>query len=138
MGACGGRGVCGTCLVKVASGQVETLAPAHGGAPREAQSGSWLRSCLVQPLSDCSLELSPRSLAPVVRAEVEGLESGPLALDLSAHARAAARSLPQGVAPLGLAIDLGTTNVAAFLIDLHSGARLASLEIGRASCRERV
>ena len=30
---------------------------------------------------------------------------------------------------LGLAVDLGTTNVAGFLVDLASGARLASLGI---------
>ena len=36
---------------------------------------------------------------------------------------------PRGLPTLGLAVDLGTTNVAGFLVDLHSGARLASLGI---------
>ena len=129
VGACGGRGVCGTCLVRVDSGQVGPLSPRHAGTPPPAQADGWLRSCLVQPLGDCSLELSPRSLAPVVRAEVEGLDSAPLALDLAAHAREAALSLPRDAPLLGLAIDLGTTNVAGFLVDLRTGARLASLGI---------
>lgn len=33
---------------------------------------------------------------------------------------------PQGSAPLGMAVDLGTTKIAAFLIDLRSGAELAA------------
>jgi uncharacterized 2Fe-2S/4Fe-4S cluster protein (DUF4445 family) len=36
---------------------------------------------------------------------------------------------PPGRRSLGLAVDLGTTNVAGFLVDLQSGARLASLGI---------
>jgi uncharacterized 2Fe-2S/4Fe-4S cluster protein (DUF4445 family) len=36
---------------------------------------------------------------------------------------------PRGLATLGLAVDLGTTNVAGFLVDLTSGTRLASLGI---------
>jgi uncharacterized 2Fe-2S/4Fe-4S cluster protein (DUF4445 family) len=31
--------------------------------------------------------------------------------------------------PLGLAVDLGTTNVAGFLLDLETGTQLASLGI---------
>src|SRR3974390_3772397 len=36
---------------------------------------------------------------------------------------------PPGQRQVGLAVDLGTTNVAGFLVDLHSGARIASLGI---------
>src|SRR3974390_2636295 len=36
---------------------------------------------------------------------------------------------PPGQRQVGLAVDLGTTNVAGFLIDLASGARIASLGI---------
>jgi len=36
---------------------------------------------------------------------------------------------PAGCRTLGLAVDLGTTNVAGFLVDLQSGARVASLGI---------
>ena len=36
---------------------------------------------------------------------------------------------PAGRRTLGLAVDLGTTNVAGFLVDLQSGARVASLGI---------
>src|SRR3974390_3618048 len=36
---------------------------------------------------------------------------------------------PPGQRQVGLAVDLGTTNVAGFLVDLESGARVASLGI---------
>jgi uncharacterized 2Fe-2S/4Fe-4S cluster protein (DUF4445 family) len=161
----------------------------------EGSHKKWLRACCVQPRSDLTLEIAPRSLAPVVRADVHtGGEHAPLPLDpaitavelalppatlqdlasdvdrmgraLAALApplvpqaidAAACAALPgllrqhgwqvqarlrrtgrgqepmisdvarPGASLLGLAVDLGTTNAAAFLVDLASGQRLASL-----------
>jgi uncharacterized 2Fe-2S/4Fe-4S cluster protein (DUF4445 family) len=153
-------------------------------APRVARQGQpprgrWIRACQVLPRADCTIEVEPRSLAPVVRAEAEpqgrellALDPAVASVDLSVPAATledplcdadrrpwtaldieAARQLPSvlrsgdwtlnvrlrgseaiGFSPagaplLGLAVDLGTTNVAGFLIDLRSGARLASLGI---------
>jgi uncharacterized 2Fe-2S/4Fe-4S cluster protein (DUF4445 family) len=184
VGACGGRGTCGTCSVHVVEGQVERSG--HAGAGNDPGPRKWQRACQLRALSDCTVEVAPRSLAAVVRADVAGsaddapLELDPLvrSLDLSVEPAsladpaadverlrralpgadlrldlAALRQLPGvlranswslnarlrhdeliGVAPpgsasLGLAVDLGTTNVAAFLIDLQNGRRLASLAI---------
>ncbi|MEO8653934.1 MAG: ASKHA domain-containing protein [Ramlibacter sp.] len=189
VGACGGRGTCGTCAIHVVDGQVERSPQAAiGGEPAEAHAGRkrWQRACQVRTLSDCTVEVAPRSLAPVVRADVTGdanteplpldplvssmelnLEPASLAdpaSDVERLRRAlpgvdlrldleALRQLPSvlragswslsarirdgeligvaapGSASLGLAVDLGTTNVAAFLIDLQSGKRLATLAI---------
>ncbi len=190
VGACGGRGTCGTCVVHIVEGEVEhrqgtehrDLADTPAGHKR------WVQACLVSARSDCTVEVAPRSLAPVVRAELESGEAEILPLDpavvstdlalpeatltdnLSDADRlaralgaridldlAAARQLPGalragrwslrahvrsdwrgqeligsadvGRPTLGLAVDLGTTNAAAFLIDLESGVRLASLGI---------
>jgi uncharacterized 2Fe-2S/4Fe-4S cluster protein (DUF4445 family) len=181
IGACGGRGTCGTCSVKVTEGEVDASAV-------QAQLGrrtGWLRACQIKPLSDCVVEIAERSLAPIVRAEFEhagvpemlpldpavlsrdvGVPEATLtdnASDLDRVMRAlpeasgidleAARQLPErlragkwslrahcrggeliGFSPpggraFGLAVDLGTTNVAGFLIDLGSGERVASLGI---------
>jgi len=188
VGACGGRGVCGSCIVRIASGEVETRrgaveAPRTGAAP--ARTREWVRSCLITPLSDCVVEVAPRSIAQVVRAEVGGedvaIAAEPVvqahdvalsparmghggadadrvidALRAAGAARVdlfALRQLPGllresgwrlqamvrggeviGVRPsgarhLGLAVDLGTTNCAGFLVDLDTGLRLASLGI---------
>lgn len=181
LGACGGRGTCGTCRVMIAEGDIagpedKTL---PNGKPR------WLRACRVRPISDCTIEIAARSLAPVVRAEFDAGETiemlpldpavvshdisvpeATLADTLSDFDRigralptstridlAAARELPAalrganwslrahlrgdeliGISPtgrraFGLAVDLGTTNVAGFLVDLASGACVASLGI---------
>ncbi len=186
VGACGGRGVCGTCLVRVLSGEVEEAQTTAASVRAQAPADGWLRACTLKPLTDCTLELSARSLAPIVRAEVEGLRAPRLALEPAvrsfevalsapdlAHAGAdadrllealavegvarieleALRALPPlareagwslkviargdeiiaaglpGGRVLGLAVDLGTTNVAGFLLDLETGERLASLGI---------
>ena len=187
VGACGGRGSCGSCIVRVVEGRVHRAG--------EGSHKKWLRACCVQPRSDLTLEIAPRSLAPVVRADVHtGGGHAPLPLepaitavelalppatlqDLASDADRMGRALaareppllPQAIdaaacaalpallrrhgwqvqarlrtagrgqgpmisdvarpgAPLlGLAVDLGTTNAAAFLVDLANGRRLASL-----------
>lgn len=189
VGACGGRGACGTCTVQIVDGEVQhangrLIGPRPARQGREAR-GRWVRSCQVVPKADCTIEVEQRSLAPVVRAEPEArggemlaLEAAVTGIDIAVTAAtledtlsdadrlwrtsglkdmsidpAAARQLPAalrangwavsarlrgseaiGFAPvgaplLGLAVDLGTTNAAGFLVDLRSGARLASLGI---------
>jgi uncharacterized 2Fe-2S/4Fe-4S cluster protein (DUF4445 family) len=194
VGACGGRGSCGTCVVQVVEGEIEQL---HGSVSElpdtdlDVDSGEaatpgkkWQRACQLQVRSDCTVRVAPRSLAPIMRAEVDTAgegESLPLDPAVVAHdlklpkatlpdavsddARVA-RALGQadltldlgaaqrlssllrdndwslrayrrgneliGFAPvesraLGLAVDLGTSNIAGFLIDLDNGRRLASL-----------
>ena len=194
VGACGGRGTCGSCVVRVSEGEVvRTDSCSHGDEVDENHNDGdrrkWLRSCQVSARSDCTIEVAPRSLAPVVRAETDNGEKEFLPVDASITAIditvpeatlrdnlsdvdrvlralgtdaltidiAAARQLPTvlresqandswslrvwrrgneliGFGPtgrrtLGLAIDLGTTNAAAFLVDLESGERLVSLGV---------
>ena len=191
VGACGGRGVCGTCMVRIASGEFDVLGSEFPGAGTAPRANVWVRACLARPSSDCVVEISPRSIAAVVRAEVGGQEvmitpdpvvrSHAVALapalmgsggqgqcggadadrliDALRHDGAARIDLyalrelpgllrgggwrlqaivrgdevigvrPSGSRNLGLAVDLGTSNCAGFLIDLETGARLASLGI---------
>jgi len=187
IGACGGRGTCGTCRVLITEGEIDDA----GEKPlpdsnTTAKKPRWVRACQVTPKSDCAVEIAARSLAPIVRAEFDAGETieilpldaavvsqdvsvpeatlvdnlsdldrviRALATPLPAVDLAAARQLPAalrggdwslrahirdheliGLSPvghrtLGLAVDLGTTNVAGFLVDLQSGARVASLGI---------
>ena len=182
IGACGGRGTCGTCQVHVVDGKIHDAGEKARAAEKKSR---WVRACQVTPTSDCSVEVAARSLAPVVRAEFDAGETvemlpldaavisrdinvpqatltdnlsdldrviRALASPLPAVDLLAARQLPTvlrkdwslrahvregeligfsppGCRTLGLAVDLGTTNVAGFLVDLISGARLASLGI---------
>jgi ferredoxin len=64
IGACGGRGTCGTCRVKVTQGEIDaSREKAHIG-----KHTAWLRACQVAPKSDCVVDIAERSLAPIVRA----------------------------------------------------------------------
>ncbi len=196
VGACGGRGTCGSCVVRVTAGEVAPLHALADTAIEAADAGEaggsgrkWLRACQHAVRSDCTVEVAPRSLATVVRAETDTGETEFLPLDAAVQAHdltvpaaslqdnlsdmdrvlrglgagaasidlAAARQLPDalrvfpmgdawtvrafihgdeligfasaGRRMLGLAVDLGTTNAAGFLVDLETGERLASLGV---------
>jgi uncharacterized 2Fe-2S/4Fe-4S cluster protein (DUF4445 family) len=198
VGACGGRGICGSCMVSVTQGEVSRVHALRGDVndgevlASDGRMRPWLRACQVSARSDCNVEIAARSLAPVVRAEalaeqaeqlavdamlcavdlqlaaasladptpdvarvLHALAPAELSVDLLAMQQLPARlrqsgpaadggdwSLrawmrgreviafsPWGQRALGLAVDLGTTNVAAFLLDLGTGERLASLGI---------
>jgi len=174
VGACGGRGACGTCLVRVVSGEYETVG--------DARADGWLRACKLVPLGPCTVEVAPRSAARIVRTEVGG-RAAPLdfdpavrvhdlaltpptlddpqadadrllaSLSIPAIDSALLRELPAllrkhcwtvravsrgaeviavsspAARALGLAVDLGTTNAAGFLVDLQTGERLGTLGI---------
>ena len=187
IGACGGRGACGTCQVLIVEGNVEEINKSNS-APVGAsgRKPAWVRACQVMPNADCVVEVAARSLAPIVRAEPDAGKTAEilpldaavvsrdvsvrqptltdnvsdldrviraLAIPISATDLIAARQLPAAVRggdwslqariraseligfgsagrpTLGLAVDLGTTNVAGFLVDLQSGHRLGSLGI---------
>jgi len=115
-GACGGRGVCGSCQVRILSGQVDILPSQQ---EQSENNTTWIRACRVEPQSDLVVEVSPRALAAVVRADVQSL----------GDVQKIVGFLPGSRRSLGLAIDLGTTNIAGSLTDLESGKRLVSLGI---------
>ena len=73
IGACGGRGTCGTCRVQIVEGEIDD-AGETATLPAEKKS-RWVRACQVTPKSDCTMEIAARSLAPVVRAEFDAGEA---------------------------------------------------------------
>ncbi len=78
IGACGGRGACGACKVLIAEGIVEHIEdrPVQPSPARDGQRQRWVRACQVVPRSDCILEVDQRSLAPIVRAEIDSEGTG--------------------------------------------------------------
>jgi len=176
VGACGGRGVCGTCVVQVLHGAVSAT---HKDEPLDATPNRkrTVRACLATPLTDCEVDIPGRSLAPVVRTDVDAqalespIEFDPLVTTQEVQVAEATLSHPvadserlqqamsvicrhvdyevqrdlpvvlraaggkvrtcvrnteligvasAGSRTLGLAVDLGTTNVAGFLVDLQT------------------
>ena len=161
VGACGGRGTCGSCMVRVDGGK------------------KWERACQMTASADATVKIAPRSLARIVRAEAKGGHEI-LPLDCAIETRLVALTAPSlgnpvadgdnaasgldmtpeagraltetlrangwraelrirdgrlidAVEPgrplLAMAVDLGTTNVAGFLIDLRTGERVAGFGI---------
>ena len=110
---CGGRGVCGLCRVRVLSGA------APPPTPRERA------------------KLPPPALARGIRLACQSKPAGDTVISLeAAPARAAWTAIDDlppppagepGGAGLGIAIDLGSTNIRLSLLDLASGRRLAAL-----------
>jgi uncharacterized 2Fe-2S/4Fe-4S cluster protein (DUF4445 family) len=182
---CGGNGTCGSCKVKLISGDYspitakETAMRQNGSLPADER-----LACLTTALSDGKIHFEPESLASAQRLQLEGevntIPLNPavkrldvdLSTDFSGQKLSAAESvretlkingylhtdLPEALIPrltrlledhsqkaalvlnghqlvtalppdqhmLGLAVDLGTTKLAAFLVDLETGQTLAS------------
>jgi uncharacterized 2Fe-2S/4Fe-4S cluster protein (DUF4445 family) len=101
---CGGEGLCGGCRVRVLSGWLPITEADHRQlSPQELVDG-WRLAC------------HARASGPVT------LECGQWRMDVLSDTAPLA---PAGKSGLGIAVDLGTTTVAAQMIDLSSGDVLA-------------
>ena len=133
---CDGQGVCGECVVLVTAGS-EALNPptehetAVSGAEDELHDGTYRLACqalVVDPSEDIEVATFRRSLrilthtagadnvrlAPRVRQDGSTVRIGDIVIsDLAGD-------------PLGLALDVGTTSVVAELVNLSSGAAVAT------------
>jgi len=90
---CGGMGICGKCGGKIDSGKISGKVDEDG----------YFLTCSSVPLSDCEIEISP--IPDDEKAEKEFSIRGLLLTSES---------------PLGLAVDLGTTNIICALINLDT------------------
>lgn len=100
---CGGKGTCHKCRIFVTGG-VRSL---DTGIPHDAVDEELL-ACRFAPAGDCTLRL--REPAGEMRVVTGGLAA-----------------IDGGGEGLGLAVDIGTTTVAAFLYELGTGCRLAEV-----------
>ena len=114
VGACGGRGTCGSCMVRVQEGRVHR----EGKESEHSSHKKWLRACCVQPRSDLVVDVAPRSLAPVVRADVRtggedqvGAAQQPPPPHEGARARRPSSAVTRRstLAGIALEVDAGTT-----------------------------
>lgn len=113
---CGGSGTCGKCRVRIVSSPTP-ITPADKNAFSEKElSEGWRLACRAVVTKDLSVEYTDGHIGEVILAEAAGIVS--------------CRSLDTAPAgQLGLAVDLGTTTIAATLFDLATGNAL-----GRAAC----
>ncbi len=108
---CGGVGTCEECRVRLASGRLTppTLVEEAVLTKNDLSLGFRL-ACQAEPLSDVKLYIPPESLTAAQRLQLDGAES-PIELQPTCHIPGA----------YGLAVDIGTTKLAAYLVDLETG-----------------
>ncbi len=129
---CGGRGICRSCAVRLEGADLpRPRGPDRDGSFTEAElAAGWRRACRTIPKHDCTVHVPVRSAGGVIAL---GKEIGDTVVPVDAPVlirgeaaglwrRGAAIVGPvAGDAALGLAVDLGTTNIAAALVDMVSG-----------------
>ena len=112
---CGGIGTCEECRVRLASGKLTPPTLVEEAVFSKSELSAGLRlACQAEPLSDVKLDIPPESLTAAQRLQLDGdevhLESKPAVHSPGAH---------------GLAVDIGTTKLAAYLVDLGTGVTVA-------------
>ncbi|MCP4682858.1 MAG: DUF4445 domain-containing protein [Desulfobacterales bacterium] len=127
---CGGLGTCGQCKVQILAGTVSDLTPKEHEALSEKQISKGYRlACQVKPLSDVKVYLLKESMTTPLRTQVEGMEI-PVDPDPDVKRRFHDKGIelpsPTSSSLLGLAVDLGTTKIACYLVNLINGQLLAS------------
>ena len=112
---CGGAGACVGCLVRVVEGDVSIPSTAEREELSESSVAEGLRlACQAVALGDVRLDIPPESLTAAQRLQVESEDE-----DVSPGMAADSRGR------IGLAVDIGTTKIAVFLVELDGGRTLA-------------
>jgi uncharacterized 2Fe-2S/4Fe-4S cluster protein (DUF4445 family) len=134
---CGGNGTCGLCKVILMQGQVSPLDPAESVLldPTEIKKGLRL-ACQARVFSDARVQFPPESLATLQRLQLEGQEASiqphPAVRWVDGETRLVTNRnqvvaiLPAGSPVYGYAVDIGTTKIAGYLVDLQTGHSVAS------------
>ncbi len=132
--SCGGHGTCRSCAVRIEGrGLPASSSQEHGFTDEEIAAG-WRRACKTFPAGDCTVHVPERgSVRSVSAGKQATLDHVPIerpllvpAMDRCWRRGAALVGPVAGPAPLGLAVDLGTTNLAAAVVDMTSGQVLRS------------
>lgn len=118
---CGGSGTCGHCRVRLVAGQLSPITPDERehfdeGSLRQG----WRLACRASVRSDATVAIPAESLTSEQRVQVESEESR-VEVDHAIEGAEASREHLQ----VGLAVDLGTTKLAGYLVNLLTGETIA-------------
>ncbi len=112
---CGGVGTCNECRLRLVSGELTPLSGVELDALSPADLAAGFRlACQAEPLTDIKLDVPPESLTSAQRLQIEGWET-PVAVKPAVLTAGA----------YGLAVDIGTTKLAAYLVRLSTGKTVA-------------
>jgi uncharacterized 2Fe-2S/4Fe-4S cluster protein (DUF4445 family) len=119
---CGGRGTCGECRVRFLEGAPPATAEDQFLITRRELKDGWRLACQAYPANDCRVlipQATPRGRRRKIRVLTEA--AAPLEAQLPAVRR-------PGLVGYGVAVDIGTTTVVCYLMDLGQ-----ALQVGVAS-----
>ncbi|MHB8764945.1 MAG: ASKHA domain-containing protein [Deferrisomatales bacterium] len=135
---CDGLGVCGRCAVRVEEGARVAPTPHRNLSPEDGAAGVRL-ACLVTPGADLTVHLlrgfvwdarvlegerlSAARVAPAARVRADGAG---FQLEYDGEAPLPLAGWREGLDPLGLAVDLGTTTLVVSVFSLATGEELAT------------
>ena len=91
-------------------------------SPNELRAG-WRLACHTFPTSDCKVSVPPESMTTPQRLQMEGLEIVVPPEPVRSDEVVSVGKWPSR--QLGMAVDLGTTKIAGYLLDLSDGQTLA-------------
>ena len=112
---CGGVGTCEECRVRLVSGKLTPPTLVEEAALSKADLSAGFRlACQAGPLSAVKLDIPPESLTAAQRLQLDGQEVH-IELQPAVHTPGAH----------GLAVDIGTTKLAAYLVNLETGETVA-------------
>ena len=112
---CGGAGTCQECRVRLVEGKLTPPTLIEQAALSTADLAAGFRlACQVEPLSDIKLEIPPESLTAPQRLQLEGREA-----NMEVNPCVSSQDA------MGLAVDIGTTKLAAYLVHLQTGETVA-------------
>ncbi|MBN1691741.1 MAG: DUF4445 domain-containing protein [Dehalococcoidia bacterium] len=114
---CGGQGKCRSCRVRIEKGIASALTPSElKKLSRDELERGWRLACQAMPAGDLTVFLPPGKGLSSTPAFKEGLLAG-VVPDRRGRCRGK---------DCGVAVDLGTTKIAGYLVDLCDGAILSS------------
>ena len=120
---CGGSGTCGKCIVKILDGPVSPITDMEKKHidPDQLALGYRL-ACCTFPTGNCRVYIPMDTLSTLSRAQVEGFD---ITVEPDPADNIIGLLSVNGM-PLGLAIDLGTTKIAGYLVNLSNGTVLGA------------
>jgi uncharacterized 2Fe-2S/4Fe-4S cluster protein (DUF4445 family) len=116
---CGSQGTCGNCRVRVVAGDVPPSAEDLDLLSEEEVRAGWRLACRMVVGARATIEVPPSVRSPGGKSF-----GGDLALD-DGRQPVGAAAVEVGRTALGLAVDIGSTSLAAALVDLRDGRVVA-------------
>ena len=131
--SCGGHGICRSCAVRVEGDVPPPVTSESDVFTIEELASGWRRACQCHPIGSCKVHVPPRTAG--TQFSIGKDVTGSVAIAEPILQRAMDHFWYRGTrmvgpvadpGPFGLAVDLGTTNIAAALVDLVEGKVVGS------------